>query len=221
MTNQPPTASDRNLWQDDPLLRSLVSASELETSPLDAYGGILGSFGMREAARDANRNMSELQQFDAGGRRLDEVRFHPAYRQFMATSIAAGCHSIAWEGGRDRHLAQACMVYLASQVEPDDCCTLTMTNAAIPVLLNAGANLDHWPAKLLSREYDPSLRPLKAKRGATLGMAITEKQGGSDVRSNTTRAEFDGDAWRLTGHNGFAPRRCRTGLSPWRRVRRD
>ncbi len=94
------------------------------------------------------------------------------------------------------------MVYLASQVEPGHCCPLTMTYAAMPVLRKA-EGLDDWPARLLSRDYDPSIRPPAQKQGATIGMAMTEKQGGSDIRSNTTRAVPDGAAWRLIGHKWF------------------
>lgn len=201
--NQPVSAGDRNLWQDDPVLRTLVSADGVDTGALDGYGACLGSREMRQAARDANRHTPELHLFDAGGRRLDEVRYHPGYHRFMERSAAAGYHSIAWEGGADGHLAHACMVYLASQVEPGHCCPLTMTYAAVPVLRKAGGLPEDWVPKLLSRDYDPALRPIAEKRGATLGMAMTEKQGGSDVRANTTRAEPDGGAWRLTGHKWF------------------
>ena len=199
--NQPEPAGDRDFWQDDPALRHALEGSAA-TGALARYGAALGSAGMRETARDANRNPPELRLFDSGGRRLDEVRFHPAYHALMTCSVGAGYHSIAWEGGEDGHLAHAAMVYLASQVEPGHCCPLTMTYAAMPVI--AAADLpDDWRGKMLSRSYDPSIRPMAEKEGVTLGMAMTEKQGGSDLRANTTRAERDGAEWRLTGHKWF------------------
>lgn len=197
--NQPPPAGDRDLWADDPVLRALLP----ETPGLAAYGATLGRAEMRAAARDANRNPPELRLFDAGGRRLDEVQYHPAYHLFMRTSAAAGYHSLAWEGVPDGHLAHAGMVYLASQVEPGHCCPLTMTHAALPVLRRAGTLPPEWTDRPLSRDHDPALRPLRDKRGGTIGMAMTEKQGGSDLRANTTRAEPADGMWRLTGHKWF------------------
>ncbi|MFC3568037.1 acyl-CoA dehydrogenase family protein [Paracoccus simplex] len=200
--NQPAPPGDRDLWQDDPALRAALAGSGAAQAGLAGYGAALGRAELREAARDANRNPPELRLFDSGGRRLDELRFHPAYHRFLRLSTAAGYHAVAWEGGPAGHLAHAAMVYLASQVEPGHCCPLTMTHAAVPVI--SGAALPgEWRAGLLSRQYDPSVRPMAQKAGLTLGMAMTEKQGGSDVRANTTRAERDGEAWRLTGHKWF------------------
>ncbi len=201
--NQPPDRGDRDLWDDDPPLRGAVARYGGQSAHLAAYGKALGSGDLRDAARDANRHGPELRLFDRGGRRLDEVHFHPAYHRFMDCSMAAGYHSVAWEGGSGGHVTHAAMVYLASQVEPGHCCPLTMTYAAAPVLVAAGELTAQWSPKILSRDYDPSIRPVAEKRGATIGMAMTEKQGGSDVRANTTRAEADGTAWRLTGHKWF------------------
>ncbi|SIO44949.1 putative acyl-CoA dehydrogenase [Rhodovulum sp. ES.010] len=199
--NQPGAPGDRDLWADDPALRATFARAGAETGALAAYGRALGREEMREAGREANRHVPELVGFDAGGRRLDEVRYHPAYHRFMALSAAAGYHAVAWEGGAHGHLSHAAMAYLASQVEPGHCCPLTMTYAGIPVLRGAGL-WEAWSG-LMARDYDPAPRPVGEKRGLTLGMAMTEKQGGSDVRANTTRAERDGEAWRLTGHKWF------------------
>jgi len=203
--NQPPVRGDVDLLESDPALSAhLNELGGEERGALQDYARLIGAEEMRSAARDANRFSPELVLFDRGGRRLDEVRFHPAYHRFMAASCAAGYSAIAWEGRRHGHLAHAAMVYLASQVEPGHCCPLTMTYAGIPAL--AGSDdpvLGTWRDKLTSRHYDPSVRPVSAKTGATLGMALTEKQGGSDVRANSTRAERDGDDWRLTGHKWF------------------
>ncbi|MBK4215330.1 acyl-CoA dehydrogenase family protein [Paracoccus caeni] len=195
--NQPEPAGDRDLWRDDPVLRAAIS----KTDELATYGAALGRAELAEAARDANRYPPELRLFDRGGRRLDELHFHPAYHRFMQLSTAAGYQSIAWQG-TGGHQAHAAMVYLASQVEPGHCCPLTMTNAAVPVLAQADLPGD-WHGKALSRDYDPRVLPMAEKAGVTLGMAMTEKQGGSDVRANTTRAERDGAGWRLTGHKWF------------------
>ena len=201
--NQPEMPGDRDLWQDDPVLRGLVGVAGGQAETLASYGRTLGCVEMREAARDANRNEPELRLFDSGGRRLDEVKFHPAYHRFMETSVAAGYSAVAWDGTPGGHVTHAGMVYLASQVEPGHCCPLTMSYASVPVIRAAEGLSDDWRTGLLSRGYDPSVRPVAHKRGATLGMAMTEKQGGSDVRANTTRAERAGDAWRLTGHKWF------------------
>ncbi|WP_353144571.1 acyl-CoA dehydrogenase family protein [Paracoccus sp. (in: a-proteobacteria)] len=201
--NQPESPGDRDLWRDDPALRAIMQAGGAQTEALAGYGALLGRAEMRQAARDANRHAPELDLFDSGGRRLDELRFHPAYHRFMRDSISAGYHSVAWEGGQAGHLTHAAMVYLASQVEPGHCCPLTMTYASVPVVSAAEDLPGDWRGALLSRRYDPSVLPLAGKTGATLGMAMTEKQGGSDVRANTTRAEPDGTAWRLTGHKWF------------------
>jgi putative acyl-CoA dehydrogenase len=200
--NQPQGRGDLDLWQSDPALRGLAGVFGAQSETLASYGQTMGRADLREAARDANRHTPELRLFDSGGRRLDEVRFHPAYHQFMATSTAAGYAAVAWEGRAGGHATHAAMVYLASQVEPGHCCPLTMTYAAVPVIA-AGSIAERWLPKLLSRSYDPAIRPVTEKAGATIGMAITEKQGGSDVRALTTRAEADGDGWRLTGHKWF------------------
>jgi putative acyl-CoA dehydrogenase len=202
--NQPPDFGDLDLFGDDRALSDhLADLGRDARDELAAYGAALGTVDMQQAARDANRYPPDLVLFDRAGRRLDEVRFHPAYHRFMDLSCSAGYAAIPWEGQRDGHLRHAAMVYLASQIEPGHCCPLTMTYAAMPTLPAEGPRFHDWRQRLVSRHYDPSVRPVTDKAGATLGMALTEKQGGSDVRSNTTRAERDGEAWRLTGHKWF------------------
>jgi putative acyl-CoA dehydrogenase len=203
VVNQPPARGDVDLWASDPVLREAVAREGGQAEVLARYGQALGTSEQRQAGRDANRCLPELRQFDAGGRRLDEVQFHPAYHDFMALGIATGYPAIAWQGQQGGHVSHAAMVYLASQIEPGHCCPLTMTYAAVPVLAKAGSAVAAWLPKLLSAQYDPSLRPIGQKAGATLGMAMTEKQGGSDVRANSTVAVADGPDWRLTGHKWF------------------
>jgi putative acyl-CoA dehydrogenase len=203
VVNQPGRRGDRDLWSDDPVMGRIASLTGAQSEPLSSYARTLGKMKWRDAARDANRCTPELDIFDRGGRRLDEVRYHPAYHQFMDFSVAAGYSSVAWEGAPGGHATHAAMVYFASQVEPGHCCPLTMTYAAAPVIAAGDGISAEWHPKLLSRRYDPSVRPIARKHGATIGMAMTEKQGGSDVRTNTTRAEADGSVWRLTGHKWF------------------
>jgi len=193
--NQPDPPGDVSLFATDPILASHAAPD------LSDYGAELGKTTARAAARDAQRHTPELRLFDSGGRRLDEVVFHPAYHHMMTLSQGAGYAATAWDGGS--HATHAAMVYLASQVEPGHCCPLTMTYAAVPALAANPALATVWTPKLTARTYDPRILPVERKTSATLGMAMTEKQGGSDVRSNTTRATQDGDHWRLTGHKWF------------------
>lgn len=201
--NQPPARGDFDLWSSDPVLQNAVHFSGGRAAPLAAYGETLGQTATRELGREANRHLPELRLFDQGGRRLDEVQFHPAYHQMMQISQSVGYAALAWDGQPGGHTTHAAMMYLASQVEPGHCCPLTMTYAAIPAL---GANeqiASVWRPKLMARSYDPATKPIEQKASATLGMAMTEKQGGSDVRANTTVASQDGEHWRLRGHKWF------------------
>ncbi len=201
--NQPPVRGDCDLWTSDPVLRSAVGFAGGRSDLLAAYGELLGRTETRDIGREANRHPPEINVFDRGGRRLDEVRFHPAYHQMMQISQSAGYAALAWDGKPGGHATHAAMVYLASQVEPGHCCPMTMTYAGIPAL---AANPDiaaTWQPKLMTRTYDPAIEPIELKGSATLGMAMTEKQGGSDVRANSTVASRDGDHWRLRGHKWF------------------
>ena len=191
--NQPGARGDFDLWQSDPVIRLNAAGAANHDTHLGDYARMLGQAKMREAARDANRHTPELALFDRGGRRLDEVRYHPAYHQFMEISVAAGYSAVAWEGSPGGHATHAAMVYLASQVEPGHCCPLTMTYASAPVIAAAEGLSAEWQSKILSRRYDPSVAEIAEKHGATIGMAMTEKQGGSDVRDNTTRRWLEGE----------------------------
>ncbi|MFQ6548853.1 acyl-CoA dehydrogenase family protein [Aestuariibius sp. 2305UL40-4] len=195
--NQPERADPRDPWADDPVLQDHLTAQK--GIPQEAFGRAiveLDAWALGDAAR---RHPPEAQIFDRTGRRRDRVTFHPAYHRLMTLGLEAGYAAGPWTGGR--HTTHAAQVYLMSQVEPGICCPLTMTYAAIPAL--HGPLAEAWAPKLTTRGYDPSEKPIEDKAAATLGMAMTEKQGGSDVRANTTRADPDGDAWRLTGHKWF------------------
>ncbi|WP_170334039.1 acyl-CoA dehydrogenase family protein [Ruegeria arenilitoris] len=201
--NQPPARGDCNLWTSDPVLRNAVGFATGRSGPLEEYGKRLGRAETRELGRDANRHPPELRLFDSGGRRLDEMRFHPAYHQMMQISQSAGYAALPWDGQPGGHTTHAAMIYMAGQIEPGHCCPLTMTYAAYPVLAVNADIAAIWQPKLTARVYDPATRPVAEKTSATLGMAMTEKQGGSDLRTNTTTATRDGDHWRLRGHKWF------------------
>jgi len=195
--NQPPTLL-RDPWKDDVALQSMLGAD----ADLAELGAALGTAPMREAARDAQTRLPELRTFDRSGRRIDEVHFHPGYHQLMALGLGAGYAATAWDG-TGSHLKHAAINYMFSQVEPGVCCPMTMTYAAVPAMSADPAIARQWQPKLTARAYDPSRRPVDDKPAVTLGMAMTEKQGGSDVRANSTRAVPDGDGYRLYGHKWF------------------
>ena len=202
--NQPgaPDGPARDLWASDAALRACIGPD----ADLARLGAALGSAGMREAAHDAQTRLPELRLFDRGGRRIDAVHFHPGYHRLMALGLEGGYAACAWEEGGS-HAKHAAFMYLFSQVEPGVCCPMTMTYAAVPALDADPALAAEWRPKLTARAYDPAPRPLAQKAGATMGMAMTEKQGGSDVRANATRAVADPGAgegvYRLTGHKWF------------------
>ncbi|MEM7722436.1 MAG: acyl-CoA dehydrogenase family protein [Pseudomonadota bacterium] len=199
VTNQPTARGDRNLWEDDPVLRCYAEAGDHVA--LRDLAESLGTVEMARLAQEANRRLPELHSFDAGGRRLDEVQFSDAYHRFLTLGLEAGYAAGPWTGGT--HLTHAAQVYLHSQVEPGTCCPMTMTYAAVPALAGTDGVASRWVPKLTAHGYDPTVAPLSTKRAATTGMAMTEKQGGSDVRANTTRAVRDAEGWRLTGHKWF------------------
>src|SRR6056297_2107563 len=203
VANQPPARGDVDLWADDPALRDHAGAAGADTDHLARYGAQIGTAQMQEAGRLANRHDPEAVLFDAGGRRLDEVHFHPAYHDLMRAGIGAGYAALPWEGASGGHASHAAMVYLTSQVEPGVCCPMTMTYAAVPALQAEPGLFDTWVPKLTSRAYDGAAKPLARKPGATMGMAMTEKQGGSDVRANTTQAAPNGETYVLRGHKWF------------------
>ena len=216
VTNQPPPLEDYSLFETDPVLQGWVAGvgDEAVAERLRAYGGLLGSAEILEAGDLANRHAPELIRYDRYGQRVDEVRFHPAYHRLMELGISHEQHAAAWTWERHGHFLHAALEYLMHQVEAGVCCPLSMTYAGVPTLKQNPALAAHWLPKILSRAYDPRCRPVEDKRGATIGMAMTEKQGGSDVRANATKAEplapdrpegvhGLGPEYRLTGHKWF------------------
>jgi putative acyl-CoA dehydrogenase len=208
VTNQPPPLADYNLFDSDPILRSALEreGAGWAVEKVRAFGAVLGSERVAELAEAANRYPPELRTFDRFGRRLDEVVYHPAYHELMALAKGHKVHSIAWTApGPGGHVAHMVLEYLLVQAEPGVCCPITMTYAAIPALRKQPDVAAEWEARITSASYDPRFVPAAEKTGVTIGMAMTEKQGGSDVRANTTRAVpiGDGGAFELTGHKWF------------------
>lgn len=209
--NQSPPLEDLDLYEANLPLREAVRryGGAWADDTLHRYGRRLGSAEVWEQARLANTITPVLHTHDRTGRRIDEVEFHPAYHALMALAIEHGNHSLAWTAERaGAHAARAAMVVLHSEVEPATQCPLTMTHSVVPSLRHQPEIAEEWLPRILTDVYDPVLRPPTEKAGVTLGMAMTEKQGGSDVRANTTRAMpvgrgGPGGEYLLTGHKWF------------------
>ena len=175
---------------------------------LDALGAELGRADMQAHARLANAHGPVLHAHDTRGRRIDQVEFHPSYHVLMASAMRHRLHATPWSEGPGGHIERAAGFMLFTELEPSVLCPVSMSYAVTPAL-RANPAIDHdWATGLAATAYDPRFLPFGAKSALTMGMGMTEKQGGSDVRANTTRAEFDGeDAWgrryRLTGHKWF------------------
>ncbi|MBD3896579.1 isovaleryl-CoA dehydrogenase [Halomonas sp. ML-15] len=204
--NQPPADSDLDLFTLDlPLQEALArEAPEWVARRLAPLGEQVGSRRVQALGEQANRHPPTLRLFDRHGRRLDEVSYHPAYHELMHLACDQGWHAVAWqEEARGGHQAHVAALYLLTQAEPGVCCPVTMTHAAMPALRHAPEVLAQWAPRLLAWDYDPRALPASDKPAVTMGMAMTEKQGGSDVRANTTRAEASEDGVRLLGHKWF------------------
>lgn len=204
--NQPPAIGDQDLWADDPVLQAAVAreAPDWVAGYLARLGGELGHEHWFEQGFLANRQPPEPAAFDRQGRRLDEVRYHPAYHALLRLALEGELHRIAWtREGDGGHVAHVAGLLLLTQPEQGVCCPVTMTHAVVPALRREPGVAERWEPRVLAAAYDPRGVPAAEKAAVTFGMAMTEKQGGSDVRANATRAEPDGAAWRLTGHKWF------------------
>ena len=229
---------DTNQPLRDALKFNAPALSGDEIAGLDRLGARLGTAEMQAHARLANVYTPELRSHDRFGRRIDQVEFHPGYHALMSASVGAGLHATPWsehqtptliaartalppEGavsawggpalkrtGASPHVLRAAGFMLFTELEPSSLCPISMTYAVMPALRGNPAIYADWAPGLMSRAYDPALLPWHAKRGLTMGMGMTEKQGGSDVRANTTQALADGlDGWgqrfSVTGHKWF------------------
>jgi putative acyl-CoA dehydrogenase len=203
VTNQPHFQQERDFWSEDLPLREQASKSGADSQALSEAGKSYGSQDMLRAAEDARRDLPRLITFGRDGRRLDEVHFNAGYHSVMKLGVESGYAATAWEGRPGGHATHAALTYYMAQLEPGISCPLTMTYAAVPAIQRDANLAAQWLPKLTARHYDPSIRPVSQKAGVTMGMAMTEKQGGSDVRANTTRALRDGNDYRLVGHKWF------------------
>ncbi len=207
VVNQVPPLVGHNLYACDLALREAAAregAAEAE-GWLTARGAELGSAQMQALAGEANRCAPVLERFDAVGHRRDTVEFHPAYHELMAYLKRHGMAAGPWAApGPGAHVRRAAHFVMFAQVEDGTLCPTTMTYASVPALARDEALAALWLPRILAPEYDPRFLPAGDKRGVTLGMGMTEKQGGSDVRANTTRAEPVGQRdYRVVGHKWF------------------
>ncbi|MEO0399615.1 MAG: acyl-CoA dehydrogenase family protein [Pseudomonadota bacterium] len=205
VTNQPPPFVDLNLFESDAALIDAVEAAGggFASPRLKEFGGRVGAADVNEWAIQANDNPPVLKNFDRYGRRLDEVDFHPAYHMLMDLGLSAGTSGAAWRMDDGGHVLHAALLFLLGQADAGVCCPISMTYAAVPALQANADIAAEWAPRLTAYDYDARSLPASQKRAATVGMAMTEKQGGSDVRANTTHAERTSDGWRLTGHKWF------------------
>ncbi|GEC16974.1 acyl-CoA dehydrogenase family protein [Nitrobacter winogradskyi] len=208
--NQSPPFEDVDLFTLDRPLAEAVAANggAAARDEMKAFGKHWGSAAMAARGRLANENPPKPRIFDARGNRRDEVEFHPSYHELMAHSTHAGLHNSTWtaDGGPAAGAAEvvrAAKFYMAAQVETGHLCPITMTRASVATLAVQPNLLAETMPVIATRSYDPSFAPWRTKRGMTLGMGMTEKQGGTDVRANQTRAVRDGDAYHITGHKWF------------------
>jgi len=208
--NQSPPFEDIDLFcVDRPLVDAVAANGGAEAeAELSAFGRHWGSAAMAARGRTANENIPKLRTFDARGVRRDEVEFHPAYHELMAASAHAGIHNSTWTAdgrpaGAASEVVRAAKFYMAAQVETGHLCPITMTRASVAALAAQPDLLAKTMPVIATRAYDPAFVPWWTKRGMTLGMGMTEKQGGTDVRSNMTRAERVGESYRITGHKWF------------------
>ena len=209
--NQPPPLAGYDVFAADAALREGVMREGAGWAYADllAVGALAGSEEAIAWGFDANRSTPVLRTHDRYGRRIDEVEFHPAYHRLMDVAVAHGLHAAPWRDPRPgAHVARAAKFFVWTQVEAGHGCPISMTYAAVPTLRIQADVAREWEPLFAASEYDPGLRPAREKRGALCGMALTERQGGSDVRANTMRAvplerEGPGRTYALTGAKWF------------------
>jgi putative acyl-CoA dehydrogenase len=202
--NQTPPLRDINLFETDTCLQAALSVHgvDLKAARLVEFGADWGSAETVELGRFANEYPPRLRAIDPSGERLDLVEFHPAYHALMQKSMAAGLHSSTWDG-TSSHVTRAARLYMAYQIESGHICPVTMTHACVAALRTEPPVLDIWRAKITARTYDPRQRPWWEKHSVTIGMGMTERQGGTDVRTNETIAETAADQYRINGQKWF------------------
>ena len=209
VANQPSEYYGRNLYLNDPAMRDAIrrEAGSWLDERMARLGAEAGSEKVLEWGELANRHGPELVSFDRYGRRLDEVRFHPSYHHLMALAMEHNIHDVAWTvEDPSSHVGHFGLLALFTQAEAGTMCPINMTYAVVASLRQQGEAAQPWLERILGGRYDPDIKPIGAKAGITMGMAMTEKQGGSDVRANTTRAfpiNAGAGHYRLVGHKWF------------------
>ncbi len=209
--NQTPPLADYNLFTTDQALAEAVAreGAAPATRDLVSAGAALGTAAVFEDARLANRNAPVLHSFNMQGGRIDSIEFHPAWHTLMQGIAARGYHAAPWERALDpaaagAHTARAAGYYMQAQVECGTLCPTTMTYGAIAAMRRDPWLERDWVPHIVTRAYDPRALPIEQKRGGLIGMGMTEKQGGSDVRANSSRASRSSDgSYRITGHKWF------------------
>ncbi|MFI5283867.1 MAG: acyl-CoA dehydrogenase family protein, partial [Candidatus Dormibacterales bacterium] len=207
-SNQPPPLVDYNLYDADAPLREALEreGGSWAEGLVRELGELAGTQRAIEWGFQANDHPPQLRTHDRFGNRIDEVDFHPAWHELMSVAVGHGLHSLPWREPRDgAHAARAAAFYIWSQVEGGHGCPVSMTYAVIPALRRSPSLAAQWEPLITSLDYDFGLRVPSTKRGVLFGMAMTEKQGGSDIRANTMRAVPTGDdgVHLLTGHKWF------------------
>lgn len=212
VTNQVPPLAGHDAYAADLPLREVVAreGGGWAAADLHQLGREVASERVQEWAHLANTHLPALRTHDRWGNRVDRVDFHPSYHELMRLAFGAGVHSYAWNNPRPgAHVARAALSYLWNQAENGVGCPAGMAYSAIPVLAKTPALGDVWNPAINSNRYDPRPLPIAEKTGATIGMTLTEKQGGSDLRANTTRARpmsaatGQGAEYEITGHKWF------------------
>ena len=205
--NQPPPLEPYNLFASDVVLREAVTreGAGWAHGELTALGATFGKPETIQLGFDANKSPPQLRTLDRYGHRLDEVEFHPAWHELLGIALKSGLHSSPWaEPKPGAHVARAAGTYMLGQTESGVYCPVAMTYGSVPTLRHAPAIAAEWLPRIFSREYDQRFRPARLKTAALIGMGMTENQGGSDLRTNTTKAEPSGDGtFRLHGHKWF------------------
>lgn len=206
--NQTPTLEDYNLFTTDRALEEAVlrEGAAADAADLSDAGALLGTAALFEHGRLANRNPPMLHTHNVQGERIDAIEFHPSWHALMQGICARGYHTGPWAGdGRSgAHAARAAGYFMQAQVECGTLCPATMTYGAVAAMRRDPRLERDWVPRLLTREYDARGIPMAQKRGGLIGMGMTEKQGGSDVRANTSRAVRSADgAYRINGHKWF------------------
>ena len=207
--NQSPEFAGYNAFVSDPILaQATATLPDSIKSELDVHGQWAGQGETIRLGHLANNNLPELHTHDSKGKRIDLVEYHPAYHALMRRGFSIGLNSSVWKDGKTesgvRNLARAARLYMTAQVEHGHLCPLVMTNASVAALMSSQKVLKDWLPKILSDKYDSSQKPPGQKDGVTIGMGMTERQGGSDISATMTVAKPKNDGnFEIKGHKWF------------------